>query len=162
MERTGMDRKEKCFIVTQSIQEKDRSSIEKHEKRRTMISVKEMGDLLGLKKTERYWLVHKNFFKTKTIIGKMWVDIASFESWYANQLKYKKVSGEEPGQKIQEWSYSVKDISQMLGICEAGAYDLINALSDQGRSANRCTVRKSNTFSSPDGNPSGDFQKQGL
>ena len=84
-----------------------------------------MGDLLGLKKTERYWLVHKNVFETKTIIGKMWVDIDSFESWYANQLKYKKVTGEEPGEKIREWTYSIKDISQMLGIVEAGVYDLI-------------------------------------
>ena len=123
--RTGMDRKEECFIVTEPVQEKDRSNGKKHEKQRTMISVKEMGDLLGLKKTERYWLVHKNVFETKTIIGKMWVDIATFENWYANQLKYKKVSGEQPGKKIREWSYSVRDISQMLGICEAGAYDLI-------------------------------------
>ena len=84
-----------------------------------------MGDLLGLKKTERYWLVHKNVFETKTIIGKMWVDIDSFESWYANQLKYRKVTGEEPGEKIREWTYSIKDISQMLGIVEAGVYDLI-------------------------------------
>ena len=98
---------------------------QKQNKSRTVISVREMGDLLGLKKTERYWLVHKNYFETKTAIGKMWVDIASFENWYANQLKYKKVTGEEPGQKIREWTYSAKDISQMLGIVEAGAYDLI-------------------------------------
>ena len=80
---------------------------QKRNKSRTVISVREMGDLLGLKKTERYWLVHKNYFETKTAIGKMWVDIASFENW------------------IREWTYSAKDISQMLGIVEAGAYDLI-------------------------------------
>ena len=104
---------------------KKREQKQKQNKSRTVISVREMGDLLGLKKTERYWLVHKNYFETKTAIGKMWVDIASFENWYANQLKYKKVTGEEPGQKIREWTYSAKDISQMLGIVEAGAYDLI-------------------------------------
>ena len=104
---------------------KKREQKQKQDKSRTVISVREMGDLLGLKKTERYWLVHKNYFETKTAIGKMWVDIASFENWYANQLKYKKVTGEEPGQKIREWTYSAKDISQMLGIVEAGAYDLI-------------------------------------
>ena len=31
------------------------------------MSVAEMGRLLGLKKTDRYWLVHKNFFKTEVI-----------------------------------------------------------------------------------------------
>lgn len=31
------------------------------------MSVSEMGELLGLKKTDRYWLVHKNFFETKEI-----------------------------------------------------------------------------------------------
>ena len=31
------------------------------------MSVAEMGRLLGLKKTDRYWLVHKNFFKTEVL-----------------------------------------------------------------------------------------------
>ena len=61
------------------------------------MSVSEMGELLGLKKTDRYWLVHKNFFETKEIAGKMRVNIESFEKWYANQIKYHKVNGEEPG-----------------------------------------------------------------
>ena len=101
------------------------SDKKKQDKSRTVISVREMGDLLGLKKTERYWLVHKNVFETKKVLGKMWVDITSFENWYANQLKYKKVTGEEPGKNIREWTYSVKDISEMLAIVEASAYDLI-------------------------------------
>ena len=29
------------------------------------------GDMLGLKKTDRYWLVHKNYFRTETLLGKM-------------------------------------------------------------------------------------------
>ena len=44
------------------------------------MSVPEMRRLLGLKKTESYWLVHRNFFETKIIDGKMRVDIESFES----------------------------------------------------------------------------------
>ena len=50
------------------------------------MSVPEMRRLLGLKKTESYWLVHRNFFETKIIDGKMRVDIESFEKWYANQV----------------------------------------------------------------------------
>lgn len=34
------------------------------------MSVSEMGELLGLKKTDRYWLVHKNYFETKEFAGK--------------------------------------------------------------------------------------------
>ncbi len=120
-----MDREYEIFPDVDSKYVYDRGVGTNQIKSRKVISVKEMGDLLGLKKTERYWLVHKNVFETKKIIGKMWVDIASFESWYANQLKYKKVTGEEPGEKIREWTYSIKDISQMLGIVEAGVYDLI-------------------------------------
>ena len=66
------------------------------------LSVSEMSELLGLKKTERYWLVHKNFFETKEIAGKMRVNIESFEKWYVNQIKYHKVNGEEPGKKLKE------------------------------------------------------------
>ena len=35
-------------------------------KKKTM-SVPEMRKLLGVKKTESYWLVHRNFFKTEII-----------------------------------------------------------------------------------------------
>ena len=67
------------------------------EKSKKTMSVPEMRRLLGLKKTDSYWLVHRNFFQTYIVNGQMWVDIASFEKWYANQVKHKKVNGEEPG-----------------------------------------------------------------
>lgn len=89
------------------------------------MSVPEMGRLLGLKKTDRYWLVHKNFFKTEVILGKMRVELESFEKWYANQVKYQKVTGEEPGLELKEWSFSVRDIAQLLEIEESVAYDLV-------------------------------------
>ena len=73
---------------------------------RKYMSVREMGDLLGLKKTDRYWLVHKEVFETRTVAGKMWVDVASFEKWYANQVKYHKVTGEEPGMELKSRSFS--------------------------------------------------------
>ena len=41
--------------------------------------VPEMGKLLGLKKTDRYWLVHKNVFESKEIAGKIRINIVSFE-----------------------------------------------------------------------------------
>ena len=32
------------------------------------MSVREMGALLGLKKVDSYWLVHKNYFKTVLVM----------------------------------------------------------------------------------------------
>ena len=66
-----------------------------------MMTVREMGDLLGIKKTDRYWLVKKGFFQTKVVLGKMWVDIESFEKWYANQVKYKKSDWGRARQRIK-------------------------------------------------------------
>lgn len=71
------------------IQQKIRTQIEQHQSeqeqvlRRTM-SVPEMRKLLGLKKTESYWLVHRKFFKTEIIGETMRIDLESFEKWYAN------------------------------------------------------------------------------
>lgn len=90
------------------------------------MSVAQMGELLGLKKTERYWLVHKQYFETKQIRGKLMVDISSFEKWYANQIRYHKVCGTEPGLELRKRSYSARDISILLNIHEQTAYELIN------------------------------------
>lgn len=48
-------------------------------KRRKWMPASEMGKLLGLKKTDRYWLIHKNYFRTENVMGMLRVDIASFE-----------------------------------------------------------------------------------
>lgn len=95
------------------------------EMKRTM-SVPEMRKLLGVKKTESYWLVHKNYFKTELINGTMRVDIASFEKWYANQTKHKKVTGEKPGAQLCAVSYSFRDVANMLGEYDGTIYDLWN------------------------------------
>ena len=93
--------------------------------KRTWMTVPEMGKLLGLKKTDRYWLVHKNVFESKEIAGKIRINIASFEKWYANQIKYHKVTGEEPGKELKSWSYSVKEVANLLGVDEYLVYDLL-------------------------------------
>lgn len=86
------------------------------------MTVPEMGRLLGLKKTDRYWLVHKNVFKTEIIMGKMCVELKSFEKWYANQVKYHKITGEEPGLELKQQSYSARDIAEILQISEWQVY----------------------------------------
>lgn len=47
---------------------------------KTTMSVREMQHLLGLGKTESYWLIHKNFFEVIQINDKMRVVISSFEN----------------------------------------------------------------------------------
>ena len=80
---------------------------------------------LTLKKTDRYWLVHKNVFESKEIAGKIRINIASFEKWYANQIKYHKVTGEEPGKELKSWSYSVKEVADLLGVDDYLVYELL-------------------------------------
>lgn len=107
--------------IRQQIQQ--RSAEQKLTQRSTM-SVPEMRKLLGLKKTDSYWLVHKNLFKTQIIGGMMRIDLESFEKWYANQVKYKKVGGEEPGKELREKSYSFKEAANILGIHDCDLYDI--------------------------------------
>ena len=65
-------------------------------KPRKWMSVHEMGDMLGLKKTDRYWLVHKNYFRTETLLGKMRVEIASFEMVLCQDLVQVKMRNFSP------------------------------------------------------------------
>ena len=95
---------------------------------KTSMSVMEMGRSLGLCKTESYWLVHKEQFETRLVAGKMRVMIESFEKWYANQLHYKKVSGEMPGTELLKRTMTVPTMASLLGIREATAYELIHRL----------------------------------
>lgn len=91
--------------------------------RRTM-SVPEMRRLLGIKKTESYWLVHRKFFKTDMIGGRMRFDSESFEKWYANQVKNKKVNGEPPKRELRERTYSFREAANILGIHDSDLYTL--------------------------------------
>lgn len=94
-------------------------------KGKTTMSVSEMQHMLGLSKTEAYWLVHKNVFDTIIVEKKMRVVIASFEKWYANQLRRSKVNGPPPGAELRACSLSVKEMSALLGISDDTAYTII-------------------------------------
>ena len=89
------------------------------------MSVREMRRLLGLGKTEAYWLVKKNYFDTVIIAGKMRVMIESFENWYANHLHYKKIIGEAPGKNWTSITMSIQETASLLGIAEGTLYDLM-------------------------------------
>lgn len=93
------------------------------EERETM-TVPQMRKMLGLKKTESYWLVHRNFFQTDIVNGHMMIDVESFEKWYANQVKHRKVDGPEPGAELTKMSYSFAEIAEMLGVSGAVVYEI--------------------------------------
>ena len=76
-------------------------------RKRTSMSVPEMGRMLGLGKTESYWLIKKNYFKTILVGNTMRVMIDSFEEWYANQFKYQKVDGTPPGEELKKTTYGL-------------------------------------------------------
>ena len=94
-------------------------------RKRTSMAVPEMGRMLGLCKTESYWLIKKNYFKTILVGNTMRVMIDSFEEWYANQFKYQKVDGTPPGEELKKTTYSVEELGQRLGLKEATAYELV-------------------------------------
>lgn len=85
----------------------------------------EMGTLLGLKKTDRYWLLHQHHFEWEEVLGMYRISISSFEKWYANQVKYKKVNGEEPGKELKEWSFSPQEIAEEFGINSCCVYEIL-------------------------------------
>lgn len=95
------------------------------DRQKTTMSVSEMRKLLGIKKTESYWLVHKHHFGTVIVEGKIRINIQSFENWYANQVHYKKINGEKPGQLLEKISYSVKEIAELLEITDDTVRELI-------------------------------------
>lgn len=84
--------------------------------------------MLGLGKTDAYWLVKKNYFKTIVAGGRMRVMIANFEEWYANQFSYNKVEGPPPGANLRETTLSVSEIAQLLGIAEGTAKELLGRI----------------------------------
>lgn len=92
--------------------------------RKASMSVREMGQLLGLKKVESYWLVHKNYFETVLVGGKMRVLVDSFEQWYRGQFHYKKVNGEAPGSDYAH-TLSIKEFAELIGVSDSSAYQLV-------------------------------------
>ena len=95
------------------------------EQNKTTMSVAEMRKMLGLGKTDAYWLVHKNYFETIKVNGKMRIVISSFEKWYANQVKHAKVDGPPPGEELKAASYSVREVAQILSVDKSSVYYLI-------------------------------------
>ena len=95
-----------------------------YQDKKTM-SVPDVMRILGLGKTATYRLINQCRFKTYLVLGKMRVDVDSFEDWYAGQFHYKKVDGTPPGEKWRHTTMSVPEMADLLGLKSGTAYDLV-------------------------------------
>ena len=88
-------------------------------------SIPTIRKMLGLGKTESYWLIEHRKFETVVLHGHVRVTKASFEEWYENQIKYKKVDGTPPGRMLREKSYSIDELAEELAVSTSTIYELI-------------------------------------
>ena len=92
---------------------------------RATISVRTMREMLGIRKTDSYWLIAKQNFETIQIHGQTRIVLESFDQWYASQTRYHLVNGPSPGKDLSRHSYSIGDICRLLEISDDTVYHLI-------------------------------------
>ena len=78
------------------------------------ISIPELRKMLGIGKTESYWLIQNRGIKTFQLRGCMRVRNKDFRDWYDNQTKHRLLQGPPPGRALQETSYSVRELTQRV------------------------------------------------
>lgn len=82
-----------------------------YQDKKTM-SVPDVMRILGLGKAATYRLINQCRFKTCLVMGKMRVDVDSFEDWYSGQFHYEK----EEHQKREIWT--AETLMHALEVCD--------------------------------------------
>lgn len=100
-------------------------TIELLQKNQESFTVPELRKMLGIGKTEAYWLIKHKDIRTVSINGRLRIIRSSFDEWYKNQVRYRIIDGPEPGEKLREVSYSPQEIAAMLSVSEDRIYSLI-------------------------------------
>lgn len=95
------------------------------QKNQESFTVPELRKMLGIGKTESYWLIKHRDILTVRINGRLRIIRSSFDEWYKNQVRYRIIDGPEPGEKLREMSYSPQEIAAMLSVSEDRVYRLI-------------------------------------
>ena len=93
---------------------------------RNSFSVPELRKMLGIGKTESYWILKHRRIETVTIHGEIRILRPSFQEWYRHQTKYQIVGGPPPGEALRESSYSVKEIAELLAVSDDTIYTRIS------------------------------------
>jgi len=94
--------------------------------KRKSFTVPEFRKMLGIRKTDSYWILKHRQIETVTINGQIRILKSSFDEWYSNQIKYHIIGGPEPGENLKLNSYSPRDMAELLAISEDIAYTLIS------------------------------------
>lgn len=93
---------------------------------RNSFSVPEFRKMLGIGKTESYWILKHRKIETITIHGQIRILRPSFQEWYRHQVKYQIIGGPPPGEALRETSYSVKELSELLAVSDDTIYTRIS------------------------------------
>lgn len=93
---------------------------------RESFPVHELANLLGVGKTESYWILKHREIATIIVKGKIRILRSSFQEWYSHQTKYQIIGGPPPGEALREMSYSVKELADLLAVSEDTVYTRIN------------------------------------
>lgn len=89
-------------------------------------SVPELRKMLGVGKTDSYWILKHRSLKTVTVKGQIRILKSSFLEWYDNQTKYRILNGPPPGKALRTMSYSVGNLAELLAVSEDTIYTLLS------------------------------------
>lgn len=88
-------------------------------------SIPEIRQMLGIGKTESYWILKHKGLKTFTLCGRLRIRKSDFWEWYNSQTRYSIVNGSPPGKFFKEISYSVKELMELLAVSKDTIYTLL-------------------------------------
>jgi len=88
-----------------------------------LMTLAEMGEILGIRRTEQYAIIRKGLFETVTFQGKTWVVRESFEIWLRSQVRFRRYT--EGTGSCLAGAMSVKDIAEKLGKSTATVHRII-------------------------------------
>lgn len=101
--------------------------------------VHEFRRMLGVGKTESYWILKHRNIETVRIKSKLRIVKTSFWDWYDHQTKYRITDGPPPGEAIRAISYSVKDLMELLSVSEYVAYTILSNNAFETLTVDHCT-----------------------
>ena len=89
------------------------------------ISIPEMRKMLGIGKTESYWLLQNKGLQTFVLKGCKRIRKKDFWDWYSRQTRHRLLDGPPPGSALQETSYSVRELTELLAVSRDTIYALL-------------------------------------
>lgn len=89
------------------------------------ISIPELRKMLGIGKTESYWLLRNKGLRTFLFQGCMRIKEEDFWDWYDRQTKHRIIGGPPPGRALQEMSYSARELTELLSVSRDTIYALL-------------------------------------